>query len=156
TNAASLLFQTLTRKEPGSSIVAAVTALAPALDTVATRASLPAKVTVYWPTASLWIVTAPSALLAQLKPGTEIGASSVPFRGAVSIVPDARSQPVWHSPGAAPPSRAAFIAFAAFGATASGASLGVVTAPSAILLVVTAASRRFLVLTLLGVSLTAE
>src|SRR5512146_1293736 len=68
---------------------------------------------------------------------------------------EAFSQPVWHSPGAAPPSFAAFIAFAAFtalGATASGASFGVVTAPSASLSVVTAPALMFLVLTLAGFS----
>lgn len=53
TNAASLLFQTLTRKDPGSSDVAAATLLLPALDAMATSASLSVSVTVYCPTASL-------------------------------------------------------------------------------------------------------
>src|SRR4051794_14391608 len=47
TNWASLLFQTFTRKEPWSSGVAAVTALAPALVEMPTSASLLAKTTVY-------------------------------------------------------------------------------------------------------------
>src|SRR3954462_4655593 len=107
------------------------------------------------------------ALLAQLKPGTTaFGWASL--RPAVLTTTDALSQPVWHSPGAAPPRRAAFIAFVAlaalvafvalvaFGATASAASFWVVTAPSAILSVVTAPSLMFCVLTLWGLSFTAE
>jgi len=50
---------------------------------------------------------------------------------------------------------AAFAALVAFGATASGASFGVVTAPSAILLLVTAPLLMFLVLTLFGFIFTA-
>ncbi len=74
----------------------------------------------------------------------------------MSTVVEALSQPVWQPPGATPPSLAAFIAFTAFvayGATAFGASFGVVTAPLAILSVVTARRWMFFALTLFGFSL---
>src|SRR5262245_27525535 len=149
TNWASELFQTLTRNEPGSSSVALVTALlaAPDATEIPIRASLSAKVTVYCPTASRWIVTASAALLAQSNPGTEFDSSGLML--PVLTVSAPLSHPVLHSPGAAPANLAAFMALAALGATASVASFGVVTAPSASLSLVTAPLRMFFALTLL-------